>query len=302
MERATPVAGFDTVERAQWSARGAPAPSDLVRSIAAAPVPPVEIREVYVPLARLLESRIAGGRPREGGGRSGRRRPFLVGIAGGVAVGKSTVAGVLQGLLHGGPGAPAVELVSTDAFLYPNDVLAARGLLGRKGFPETYDLPSLVGSLAAIRSGAEEVAVPVYSHLAYDIDPDGTQWIRHPDVVIVEGLNVLQAPPGASVGGPAAPDFLDASLYVDASEEDAARWFRERLLALRAAATPASVGIIGWLASLSDEEAEAGADAAWAHVNLVNVREHVAPTRDRAGVVLQKEGSHRVARVLLRRT
>jgi type I pantothenate kinase len=301
-----PPGGFDAVEWEQWAARGpgtAPPPPELVRAAAGAgPVPPGEVEEVYLPLCRLLAERFGGGHPPPRPARGGAVPPFVLGIAGGVAVGKSTSARVLRALLRGGHGGPTVELLGTDAFLHPNYVLAARGLLGRKGFPESYDHRSLVASLDAIRSGVSEVAVPVYSHLAYDIVPGRSHSIREPDVLIVEGLNVLQAPAGDRADGPAAvSDYLDASIYVDASEQDAGRWFRERLFALRAGSTPESGEIIRWLSTLSDVEAGAVAEATWTEVNLVNMRQHVAPTRDRAQVILEKDGRHRVVRVLVAR-
>jgi type I pantothenate kinase len=229
--------------------------------------------------------------------------PFIVGIAGGVAVGKSTTARVLQALLRQSDGQPSVDLLTTDGFLYPNAVLESRGLMERKGFPESYDQRRLVGALAALRAGAAEVPTPVYSHLAYDIVPGELQILRRPDIVIVEGLNVLQVnTKGASPDQVVVSDYFDFSIYVDAAEGDVARWFTERLLALRATVLQEPDSFFHRFAALSDAEVSAIAQRVWAETNLVNLRENVAPTRGRAHLVLEKDRAHRVDRLLLRRS
>jgi type I pantothenate kinase len=195
-----------------------------------------------------------------------------------------------------------VDLVSTDGFLFPNRVLEERGLMDRKGFPESYDQGAMLAALRAIRSGEAEVAVPVYSHASYDIVADQIQLVRGPDIVIVEGLNVLQAVRGTDPpDGGVTSDELDTSVYVDAAEDDLARWFHRRLLALRDETVHGSNTFLQWFSSLSDTEAVAVAEQTWATINLVNLRDHVAPSRARADVVLRKDGDHRVSQVLIRR-
>ncbi len=303
------LVGHRTFTREEWSALGRGDGDDGPLPIAdtGSAIPREEIEEVYRPLCRLIgvlrSSREAASRSfdalfatRGGAG------PYLIGVTGSVAVGKSTTARLLQMLLQAGAGRPAVEVVTTDGFLYPNRVLAERGLLDRKGFPESYDGAGLVAALRAIREGADEVPVPVYSHANYDIVPDRVQLIGRPDIVIVEGLNVLQ-PDGylASRQRTLASDFLDTSLYVDAAEEDLYRWFYDRLFALRATATPESGAFLHWFSSLSEEEADAVATQVWSEINLINLREHVVPSRARAQIVLHLDGRHRATRVSVRR-
>jgi type I pantothenate kinase len=303
------LVGHRTFTREEWSALGRGDGDDGPLPIAdtGSAIPREEIEEVYRPLCRLIgvlrSSREAASRSFDAlfatGGGAG---PYLIGVTGSVAVGKSTTARLLQTLLQAGARRPAVEVVTTDGFLYPNRVLAERGLLDRKGFPESYDGAGLVAALRAIREGAGEVPVPVYSHANYDIVPDRVQLIGRPDIVIVEGLNVLQ-PDGylASPQRTLASDFLDTSLYVDAAEEDLYRWFYDRLFALRATATPESGAFLHWFSSLSEEEADAVATQVWSEINLVNLREHVVPSRARAQIVLHLDGRHRVTRVSVRR-
>ncbi len=261
-------------------------------------VDPEEVADVYLPLARWIEDRVASG---ERPSRRGARTPAVIGITGSVAAGKSTIARVLTQLLGRGAGRPAVELLTTDGFLYPNRVLEQRGLLDRKGFPETYDHHALVAVLEAVRSGRPEVGVPVYSHQTYDVVPGAVQRIRAPDLLVVEGLTVLQgASGGGGQGAPGPEGLIDLALYVDAAEEDLARWLTDRLLALRTSGAGASSDFLRWLSSLSETEARQLAASAWSEVNLVNLREHVAPTRSRADLVLEKGADHRVRRVLVR--
>jgi type I pantothenate kinase len=305
--------GFETFTRQEWAALGQradPGRSLLqVEQVAerAKAIPLDEVVDVYLPLSRLLGLVGESKRGRIDGvgrflGAVGHPSPFMIGITGSVAVGKSTTARVLKELLEGGPGNPTVDLLSTDSFLYPNRVLDDRGLMDRKGFPESYDRAGLITALAAIRNGRPDVAVPVYSHRSYDIVPDEHQLIGSPDLMIVEGLNVLQM--GSEVGPygqVTASDFLDVSIYVDATEEDIARWFRQRLLGLRDRGAEDPGAFLRWFASLSDEQAVAVADQTWSGINLVNLRENVAPTRLRAHVILVKAGDQQVSRVLVRR-
>jgi type I pantothenate kinase len=306
--------GFETFTRQEWSLLGRradagrfPLQADEVAQ-RATPIPLDEVVDVYLPLSRYLGLMWESKRGRVDRadrflGAVGHPSPFMIGITGSVAVGKSTTAQVLKELLEAGPGHPTVDLLSTDSFLYPNRVLDDRGLMDRKGFPETYDRAGLVGSLAAIRIGRLDVAVPVYSHRSYDIIADEHRLICRPDLVIVEGLNVLQTgSQDAPYGQVTASDFLDVSIYVDAAEEDIARWFRQRLLGLRVAGTEDPGAFLRWFSSLTDEQAVAVADQTWSGINLVNLRENVAPTRLRAHVILVKAGDQQVSRVLVRRS
>jgi type I pantothenate kinase len=225
-----------------------------------------------------------------------------------VAAGKTTTARVLAELLRRGPDRPAVDLLATDSFLLPNQALASRGLLGRKGFPETYDHRALAAAVEAVRAGQPEVAIPVYRHTAYDIVPGEVQRIRRPDLLLVEGLAVLREAPGdegsESAGGAGGRALVDLAVYIDADEEALLHWHTERLLALRAGGDDAGGGssdFLHWLRSLSDDEAVGVATSSWSEINLVNLRDHVAPTRLRADVILEKDDHHRVLRVLVRR-
>jgi type I pantothenate kinase len=229
--------------------------------------------------------------------------PFVIAVAGSVAVGKSTTARLLQTLLAAGPGAPRVDLVTTDGFLYPNAVLESRGILARKGFPESYDRRRLLRFLADVKSGRTQVDAPVYSHLSYDIVQDAQQVVDRPDILVVEGLNVLQAGHRADGTVPEVflSDFFDFSVYVDASESDIRQWYVDRFLALRRTAFADADAYFHRFAGLSDEEARTTALAIWAQVNGPNLRDNIAPTRSRARLVLQKAGDHQVRRVLLRK-
>jgi type I pantothenate kinase len=229
--------------------------------------------------------------------------PFVIAVAGSVAVGKSTTARLLQTLLAAMPGSPRVDLVTTDGFLMPNAVLQSRGLLGRKGFPESYDRRALARFLADVKSGREEVFAPVYDHRSYDIVPGAVQAVDRPDVLVLEGLNVLQA--GRRTDGTAAAvflsDFFDFSVYVDAAEADIQHWYVERFLALRRTAFQDSGAYFHRFAALTDEQARETAHGIWAAVNGPNLRDNIAPTRSRARLVLQKSTDHSVRRVLLRK-
>jgi type I pantothenate kinase len=306
------AAGFETFTRRQWAAVGrAPDAARAAANLGAAggaggPVPPDELAEVYLPLARLLGVVASAGRAgarqlTELLDRRGGPSPFVVGVTGSVAVGKSTVARVLQALLDGDPGLGPAEVLSTDAFLYPNEELIARGLSARKGFPESYDQLGLTASLAALRAGVE-VEVPVYSHRDYDIVPGRHHRIGRPATLIVEGLNVLQTgrDDHSGGGGTLVSDFLDWSIYVDAAAEDIARWHRERLLALRRTGARDQGGFLGWFCSLDENEARAVAEGTWSGINAVNLKEHIAPTRTRARMILHKDAGHRVSHILVR--
>ena len=263
-----------------------------------------EVREVYLPLSRLL-SLYASATKNLGADTAAflqepdTTTPFVVGVAGSVAVGKSTIARLLRELMSRWPGTPRVELVTTDGFLFPNAELERRGLMERKGFPESYDRRALVRFLTEVKSGATEVRAPFYSHMRYDIVPDASVVVRRPDVVIVEGLNVLQPPP--SPNDVAVSDLFDFSVYVDADTDHIARWFTDRFLALKVGAFANPTSYFNVFAHLSDDEAVETAMRYWNDINMPNLVENVLPTRHRATLVLQKDARHSVDRVLLRK-
>lgn len=263
-----------------------------------------EVRDVYLPLSRLL-SIWAKAHRAIGSDVSGFLReedtttPFVVGVAGSVAVGKSTIARLLRELMSRWAATPRVELVTTDGFLYPNAELERRGLMDRKGFPESYDRRALVEFLTKVKSGEEVVHAPFYSHVRYDIVPDAQVTVRRPDVVIVEGLNVLQPPP--SPNDVAVSDFFDFSVYVDAETEHITNWYVNRFLALREGAFSNPASYFNVFAKLSDEEAVQTALGYWNDINMPNLVENVLPTKHRATLVLRKGADHGVERVLLRK-
>lgn len=262
-----------------------------------------EVEDVYLPLSRLLRlyyEASAGLRETVGAflGEQIRPAPFTIAIAGSVAVGKSTTARVLRTLVSRWPARPHTELVTTDNFLYPNAVLAERGLTERKGFPESYDRRALLRFVQQVRAGVPEVTAPVYSHLAYDILPGQRQSVRRPDVLILEGLNVLQPAPAGAL---AVADFIDFSIYVDARADDIKQWFLARLRALRDTAFTDPRSPFRQLAEVSLAEVDAFGAEVWKTINEVNLVENIQPTRARATLVLQKGAGHAVTRVGLRR-
>jgi type I pantothenate kinase len=272
------------------------------------PVDTVEVDEVYLSLARLLllqahaRRRLQEATAQFLGGAAPRQAPFVVGIAGSVAAGKSTTARVLRALLARAPGEPRVELVSTDGFLLPNAELSRRGLMERKGWPESYDTGALLRFLAAVKAGARDVPAPVYSHLVYDVVPGATTVVDRPDVLLVEGLTVLQpaVPPGDGRARMVASDFFDSSLFVDAREPLLARWYVERFLTLRDTAFQEPGSYFARYAGMSDEQASETALRIWQSINRPNLERNILPTRGRAAIVLEKGPDHRVERVRLR--
>jgi type I pantothenate kinase len=304
---------FEEFTRAQWTALAHPAATGLsstdVASLAATgdPVSFDEVADIYVPLAQLVAAYASSHRETRQRidsflGRQRRDTPFVIGVAGSVAVGKSTTARLLQAVLRDGPTHPSVELITTDGFLYPNAELEARGLMERKGFPESYDRRRMIEVLSSIKAGDRAVEVPVYSHVTYDILPDRFQTLDRPEMVIVEGLNVLQVsttdvPPDSIV----ASDYFDFSIYVDAAEDDIARWFGDRLLELRTSVLRDPDSYFHAFAGMSTDEVSAIARSIWSEINLVNLRQNIAPTAGRANLVLEKGGDHRVRRVRLRK-
>jgi type I pantothenate kinase len=263
-----------------------------------------EVEAVYLPLSRLLNLQVAATQTLHKAtdmflGTLPRPTPFVIGIAGSVAVGKSTLARILRALLARWPAHPRVDLVTTDGFLYPNAVLTSRSILQRKGFPESYDLKRLVEFMADVKMADGPVDAPVYSHQAYDIVPGEWQTVDGPDILIVEGLNVLQT--GDSGRRAFVSDFFDFSIYLDADEADIERWYVERFFMLRETVFRDPRSYFHRYAHLTDDEARSIAHDIWRTINGVNLRENIKPTRERARVVLEKGSDHAIRRVRLRR-
>jgi type I pantothenate kinase len=301
---------FLEIDRADWAALAPSMPvaldeSDIQRLRGLGDsLDLTEVAEVYLPLSRLLNMYVAGARATRNAtsaflGQEPQATPFVIGIAGSVAVGKSTTARLLQELLRRWDDTPHVELITTDGFLWPNAELERRGLLQRKGFPESYDRRSLTRFVSQVKSGAASVKAPVYSHLVYDIVPGAEIVVERPDVLIVEGLNVLQPP--ASAARIAVSDLFDFSIYVDARTADIEEWYVERFLRLQRSAFADPSSYFHRYASLSEPEAIARARSIWNEINGPNLEQNVLPTRARADLVLRKGADHSVASVLLRK-
>jgi type I pantothenate kinase len=260
------------------------------------------VEETFLPLSRLLNLYVQGSQLLSSVtdtflGTQPRPTPFIIGVAGSVAVGKSTIARVLEALLARWPHHPKVDLVTTDGFLYPNAMLQERGLMERKGFPESYDRAALLEFVALAAAGEEHLEIPVYSHIRYDIVEGETRVISQPDILIVEGLNVLQA--GGS--GAFVSDYFDFSIFVDADIEDIQRWYVDRFLALQQTAFTQPDAYFRRYSELSHDEAVGVARKIWETINAVNLKENILPTRDRASLILEKASDHSVRRVRLRR-
>ncbi|MFB9525281.1 type I pantothenate kinase [Nonomuraea roseola] len=268
------------------------------------PIDLAEVTDIYLPLTRLLNLHFTGSKQRSSVlsaflGNDGERVPYILGIAGSVAVGKSTTARLLRTLLTRWPEHPNVALITTDSFLYPNEVLEAKGIMHRKGFPESYDRRALVRFVAEVKAGGAEVHAPIYSHLEYDIVPGATQVVKKPDILIIEGLNVLQPAPPTAL---AVNDYFDFSIYVDAKVEDIRNWYVHRFHQLRRTAFEDPKSYFKHIAELSEEQATAFAKNVWRDINERNLVDNILPTRGRAGLVLQKGPDHAIRRVRLRRT
>ena len=273
------------------------------------PISIEEVEEVYLPVSRLLAFHVEASqalfetRKAFLGIYNGKKTPFIIGLGGSVAVGKSTTARILKELLARWPGNPKVELVTTDGFLCPNAVLEAQGLMERKGFPESYDVNALLAFLTDIKAGQPRVDAPVYSHLTYDIVPGERQTIEQSDILILEGLNVLQSgdlPPGGEAI-PFVSDFFDFSIYIDAEEGEVRRWYVERFMQLRKTWFRDPKSYFHKYADLSDMEALATAQGLWDRINLVNLLENILPTRQRADLILRKGADHAIRQVALRK-
>ena len=309
-----PFGPYLTLERRHWAALAAARPDSLdtetlrrLRGIDD-PTDSDEVREVYVALTELVNLYVArtGELFRDSHaflGLSGRRTPFIIGVAGSVAVGKSTTSRLLQELLRRGPGNPKVDLVTTDGFLHDNATLTELGLLDRKGFPESYDRRALVRFVMDVKSGKPEVTAPVYSHLAYDILPHDHVVVRQPDILIVEGLNVLQPARRRADGttGLAVSDFFDFSVYVDASYINVRSWYLARFRRLRETAFRDPDSYFVRFSQMSEAEALNRAEQIWDTINGPNLAMNIKPTRGRATAILRKGANHQVTWVRIRK-
>ncbi len=307
---------FMSFTRAEWAPLRANTPlllrEDELESLRGVnePMPVDEVAEIFLPLSRLINLHVGAARRLRQVtdtflGRPSISPPFIIGVAGSVAVGKSTIARVLRALLARWPAHPTVALVTTDGFLLPNAELEARGLMSRKGFPESYDVARLLRFLADVKAGVPEAHAPVYSHLTYDLVADESMPIARPDVLIVEGINVLQGPVGrresASGSRVFVSDFFDFSIYVDADEASLERWYVRRFLTLRDTAFRQPESFFHRFSLLTEEEAIETARRIWREINLVNLHENIVGTRERATVILRKGAEHAVEEVRLRR-
>jgi type I pantothenate kinase len=300
--------------RSEWASLRADTPLTLTHDDVARlrslndPISLEDVVEIYLPISRLLSLYVAAIQGLYDvtrtflGSRDG-VTPFIIGIAGSVAVGKSTTARILKALLGRWPNTPKVGLMATDGFLLPNAVLLREGLMERKGFPDSYDLPALLAFLNDIKAGKRNVAAPVYSHLVYDIVPGETVVVDRPDILIVEGLNVLQTSrlPRDGRAVPFVSDFFDFSIYLDADEAIIRRWYIERFQRLRETAFRDPASYFHRYAGIPEEEATTIAEGLWNRINLVNLRENILPTRARANLILGKGSTHEVEQVALRR-
>jgi type I pantothenate kinase len=300
--------------KAEWSALRADEPMTLTRDDIARlrtlsdPISLEEAEEVYLPLTRLLSFYVeaiqglhnVSARFLE---TPDHKVPFIIGVAGSVAVGKSTTARILQALLQRWPASPKVDLITTDGFLHPNAVLAERGIMERKGFPESYDRGRFVAFLSDIKSGKANVKAPVYSHLVYDVVPGQEVVVDRPDILIVEGLNILQPGELPKNGNPIlfASDFLDFSIYIDADTDELEGWYLERFFRLRETAFQDPTSYFRRIAEMSEDEAAKFGRMIWRTINLPNLIENVLPTRGRADLVLKKGRDHLIEEVQLRR-
>ncbi len=313
-ETALGFSPYRTFSRQEWAKLRADTPMTLVPrelerlSGVIEDLSMTEVEEVYLPLSRLLNLYVAASQELHAVsskflGSNGRKSPFILGIAGSVAVGKSTTARVLKALLARWPDHPRVDLVTTDGFLYPNAELERRGLMNRKGFPESFDTARLLKLLAAVKSGCEHTTAPRYSHFHYDVRPGDEITIEHPDILIVEGLNVLQ-PARLPKDGEAIPyvsDFFDFSIYLDAPTQMLEHWYVKRFMRLRDTAFQDPGAYFHRYTKLSQDAAREKALEIWRTINQANLIENILPTRRRARLILKKGADHRIEQVLLRK-
>jgi type I pantothenate kinase len=308
------VSPYRVFTRAQWAALREDTPMTLTSGEISAlrsvhdRLDLKEVEDIYLPLSRLLSLYVGATQrlfraQKSFLGVEDSKMPYIIGIAGSVAVGKSTTARVLQALLARWENTPKVALLTTDGFLYPNAVLQQEGLMEKKGFPESYDLPALLHFLSGIKAGARPMRAPLYSHIVYDVVPNEWIEIDRPDILIVEGLNVLQTGrlPKDGKAVPFVSDFFDFSVYLDADEDVLRKWYVDRFLALRLTAFRDPMSYFNRYSKLSDAEAVETATGIWNKINLVNLRENILPTRPRADLILKKAASHLVEEVALRR-
>jgi len=305
---------YHQFSKAQWAKLRADEPMTLVAKDIERlralndPISLKEAQEIYLPLTRLFSFYVEAVQGVHHAssqflGTNGDSVPFVFGVAGSVAAGKSTTARIMHALLQRLPNSPKVELVTTDGFLYSNDELEKRGLMEKKGFPESYNRGMFVNFLAKIKSGKSKIAIPTYSHLTYDIVPDEMQIIDKPDILIVEGLNILQAGYFPKDGNPVifASDYIDFSIYIDANEKDLSNWFLERFHRIRKTAFLDPNSFFHQFSKLSEKEAIELATKYWSEINLPNLRENVLPTKGRADLILTKSSDHTINHVALRK-
>jgi type I pantothenate kinase len=305
---------YHVFSRAEWATRRGDTPMTLTRDEVTRlrsmhdRLDMAEVEDIYLPMSRLFSMYVAATQRLFRAqtrflGTEDAKMPYIIGIGGSVAVGKSTTSRVLQALLSRWPNVPKVDLVTTDGFLFPNAILERENLMDKKGFPDSYDIASLRRFLSDIKAGRRPVRAPVYSHLVYDVVPNLWIEIDRPDILIVEGLNVLQtaALPRDPLGMPFVSDFFDFSVYIEADERVLQRWYVNRFLALRGTAFSDPKSYFHRYANLTDEEAVATATAIWARINLVNLHQNILPTRPRADLILTKGENHRIERVALRK-
>jgi type I pantothenate kinase len=315
MAKRPPVlAPYHHFTKKQWSDLRADEPMTLTREdisrlrTLSDPISLEEAEEIYLPLTRLLSFYVEAVQGLHNVSTRfletpDQRVPFIIGVAGSVAVGKSTTARILQALLQRWPSSPKVDLVTTDGFLHPNAVLVERDIMSRKGFPESYDRPRFVQFLSDIKSGKGNVKAPVYSHLVYDVVPGSEITIDQPDILIVEGLNILQPGELPKTGKPIlfASDFIDFSVYIDADNDDLEDWYMERFFRLRETAFRDPTSYFTRFAAMSEAEAGEFGRMIWRTINLPNLLDNVLPTRGRADLILKKGKSHMIEEVRLRR-
>lgn len=304
------VSPFIEIKRDEWARLAGETPMPLTQSEIESfrglgvSLDLTEVSEIYRPISRLINQYAIGAyemhqRTRQFLQLGDKKTPYVIGLAGSVAVGKSTVARILRDLLARWPETPNVQLITTDGFLYPNAELERRGISHRKGFPESYDRKNLLRFVTQVKSGAPQARVPHYDHLIYDIVPDKFTLVEQPDILIVEGLNVLQ--PASNEHPISVSDLFDFSIYVDARTADIEHWFSERFLSLKDQAFSDPNSYFKRFASLNTDEARGLAKEYWRGINEPNLIENIRPTRARASLVLRKERDHRVNKVLLRK-